>query len=131
MTTGEVYRENYDKLVLSPGAMPVAPKIPGIRHPAIFTLRNIPDTDRIKNYIDEKHPKDAVIIGAGFIGLEMAENLSRLGIRVSIVEALPHLMAYFDPDMAAILQEELNSEVNRALPGVGAADLRMTAAGQW
>jgi NADPH-dependent 2,4-dienoyl-CoA reductase/sulfur reductase-like enzyme/rhodanese-related sulfurtransferase len=106
-STGETYKENYDKLVLSPGAKPVVPKIPGIEHPAVFRLRNIPDTDRIKNFINEKHPKEAIIIGAGFIGLEMAENLCSLGIKVTVVEALPQVLSVLDPDMAEILQQEL------------------------
>jgi NADPH-dependent 2,4-dienoyl-CoA reductase/sulfur reductase-like enzyme len=73
--TGNVYEESYDKLVLSPGAEPVRPPIPGINLPGIFTLRNVPDTDGIKTFIDQKKPRKAVIVGAGFIGLEMAENL--------------------------------------------------------
>ena len=107
LTTGETYKENYDTLVLSPGAKPVVPNIPGIEHPAVFRLRNITDTDRIKEFINGKKPKTALIIGAGYIGLEMAENLSRLGITVTVIEALPQVLGLFDPDMAAIIQQEL------------------------
>ena len=72
--TGETYTESYDKLVLSPGASPVKPPIPGINLPNIFTLRNVEDTDKIKSFVDDTTPRTAVVVGAGFIGLEMAEN---------------------------------------------------------
>ena len=91
--------------------------IPGSDLPSIFTLRNIPDADRIRDHIDKKKPKDAVIIGGGYIGLEMAENLSRLGMMVSIVEALPQLMANFDPDMAVLIQDELKLSGVNVLTG--------------
>jgi NADPH-dependent 2,4-dienoyl-CoA reductase/sulfur reductase-like enzyme/rhodanese-related sulfurtransferase len=109
LSTGETYKETYDKLVLSPGAKPVVPGIPGINHPAIFRLRNVPDTDAIKKFIDEKRPKEAAVVGGGFIGLEMAENLARLGIKVTIVEALPQVMSPLDPDMAEILHSEITA----------------------
>jgi len=107
LATGETYKESYDKLVLSPGAKPIVPDIPGINHPAVFRLRNIPDMDGIKEFINEKKPKSALIIGAGFIGMEMAENLKRLDIDVTVIEALPQVLGIFDPDMALMIQHEL------------------------
>jgi NADPH-dependent 2,4-dienoyl-CoA reductase/sulfur reductase-like enzyme/peroxiredoxin family protein/TusA-related sulfurtransferase/rhodanese-related sulfurtransferase len=97
------YTESYSKLILSPGALPVKPPIRGIEHPNIFTLRNVVDTDRIKEYVDTKTPYSAVVVGAGFIGLEMAENLHRLGIKVTVVESAPQVMNMMDPEMAALL----------------------------
>lgn len=101
------YEESFDYLILSPGATPVKPPIPGIGSKHIFTLRNIPDTDKIKSYIDEHEVKRAVIIGGGFIGIEMAENLIERGIEVAIVEAAPHILAPFDTDMVAYAEKEL------------------------
>jgi len=101
------YTEVYDYLVLSPGARPFIPEIPGYNEDRVFTLRNIPDTDRIKEFIDEKKPSSALVIGGGFIGIEMAENLTEKGIKVTIAEAAPHIMAPFDGDMIAIGEKEL------------------------
>lgn len=103
LKTGQEYTENYSKLVLSPGAQPVKPPISGIEHPNIFTLRNVDDTDRIKKFVDSKTPYSAVVVGAGFIGLEMAENLHHRGIKVTVVEAAPQVMNMMDPEMAALL----------------------------
>ncbi len=103
--TGESYQLNYDKLILSPGASPVKPAIQGIDHPHIFTLRNVEDTDRIKGFIDSKKPTSAVVVGAGFIGLEMAENLHHQGISVTVIEAAPQVMNMIDPEMAALLHQ--------------------------
>ena len=100
LVTGETYTESYDSLVLSPGASPIRPPFPGMEENKIFTLRSIPDTYAICDYIDQAHPKTAAVIGAGFIGLEMAENLAERGLKVSIVEAAPHVMAPIDLDMA-------------------------------
>ena len=94
--TGEVYEENYDKLVLSPGAEPIRPTIPGIGNNGIFTLRNVKDTDYIKSYVQQKEVKKAVVIGAGFIGLEMAENLHSLGLDVTIIEMSDQILAPVD-----------------------------------
>jgi NADPH-dependent 2,4-dienoyl-CoA reductase/sulfur reductase-like enzyme/peroxiredoxin family protein/TusA-related sulfurtransferase/rhodanese-related sulfurtransferase len=105
--TGNVYDESYDRLVLSPGAEPVKPPIPGINTEGIFTLRSVPDTDRIKQYIDEKKPRHAVVVGAGFIGLEMAENLHRQGIQVTIIEMTGQVMAPLDYSMAALVHQHL------------------------
>ncbi len=98
--TGETYTESYDSLVLSPGASPIRPKMPGMEENHIFTLRNIPDTYAIYDHIQQAAPKTAAVIGAGFIGLEMAENLADRGLAVSVVEAAPHVMAPLDMDMA-------------------------------
>lgn len=110
LLSGEVYEENYDKLVLSPGAEPVRPPLPGINLPGIFTLRNVTDTDYIKGYIKRDMPKKAVVIGAGFIGLEMAENLHALGMDVSIIEMGNQVLAPVDYPIAAIVQQHIRSK---------------------
>jgi CoA-disulfide reductase len=104
---GKEYEEGYDYLVLSPGAKPLTPPIPGIKNDKIFTLRNIPDTDRIKDYVDNKGIKKAVVIGGGYIGVEMAENLIERKVNVTLVEAAPHILAPFDSDMVVIAEKEL------------------------
>ena len=104
---GEEYTESYDKLLLSPGASPVRPPLPGIDSEGIFTLRNVADTDAIKNYMQTHKPGTAVIIGAGFIGLEMAENLHDAGIAVSVVEMADQVMAPIDYSMASFVHEHL------------------------
>lgn len=104
---GSVYTESYDKLLLSPGAAPVRPPLKGIETEGIFTLRNVEDTDKIKNYITTKQIRQAVIVGAGFIGLEMAENLHHAGIAVSIVEMTPQVMAPIDFSMASHVHQHL------------------------
>ena len=98
--TGETYEEAYDKLVLSPGAEPVRPPLPGIDSEGIFILRTIPDTYRIHEYIEQTNPQKALVVGGGFIGLEMAENLSNRGIEVTVVEFADHVLGPFDYDMA-------------------------------
>lgn len=110
LRTGNEYTEKYDKLVLSPGATPVKPPIPGIDLPNIFTLRDIRDTDRIKEFIDSNKPRRALIVGAGFIGLEMAENLARRGILVTIVEAMEQVMGVIDFEMAALVHQHLKTK---------------------
>lgn len=110
LSTGEVYTEKYDKLVLSPGAEPLRPGIEGIGSARIFTLRNVPDTDTIKNYVNKEKPQHAVVVGGGFIGLEMAENLHQLGIRVAVVEMASQVMAPLDYSMAAIVHQHLTSK---------------------
>ena len=107
LETGETYSESYDKLALSPGAEPLRPRIEGIDNTKIFTLRSVPDTDMIKSYVDDKKPKSAIVVGGGFIGLEMAENLHRQGIKVTIVEMANQVMAPLDFSMAQIVHEEL------------------------
>lgn len=104
----KVYEEDYDILVLSPGGSPLKPKISGIdKCDNLFTLRNIPDTDKIKEFVDNKNPKKAVVIGGGFIGLEMAENLKERGIDVSLVETSDQVMAPIDIEMASIVHDHL------------------------
>jgi len=107
--TGEEYRESYDFLVLSPGAEPLRPPLPGIDGAGIFSLRTIPDTDKIYNYLQEKELHKAVVVGAGYIGLEMAENLKRRGLDVTVVELAPQVLPPLDKDMAALVQQYLRA----------------------
>ena len=102
-----VYEESYDALVLSPGAKPIRPNLPGIDSPRIFSLRNIPDTDRIKEFVDREDSRRVVVIGGGFIGIEMAENLRERGLEVSLAEAAPHILAPFDSEMSMLAEKEL------------------------
>lgn len=101
---------SYDKLILSQGARPIVPPLPGADLPHVFTLRDIPDMDRIVAFLDERKPRRAVVIGGGFIGLEMAEAFHRRGMQVTIVERAPHLLPLLDPDMAAHLQNQIQRE---------------------
>ncbi|WP_018755064.1 CoA-disulfide reductase [Paenibacillus terrigena] len=112
VVTGETYEEAYDLLILSPGAKPIRPQIPGIEEAevSLFTLRNIPDTDRIKSYVDQAQPKHAVVIGGGFIGVEMAENLRERGLEVALVEMQNQVMAPLDVEMAAIVQQHMTAK---------------------
>jgi CoA-disulfide reductase len=111
LQTEEVYEESYDKLLLSPGARPIVPPIPGLNeNKTLFTLRNIPDTDKIKDYVDHKKPKKAVVVGGGFIGIEMAENLADRGVEVTIVEMANQIMAPIDYEMASILHNHLKDK---------------------
>lgn len=105
--TGETYMERYDTLILSPGAAPFAPPIPGIDDPRVHTLRNVPDTDAIKGFVDEHAPQRAVVVGAGFIGLEMAENLRLRGIEVTVVELADRVLPALDFEMSALLYQHL------------------------
>lgn len=107
---GSEYNETYDKLVLSPGAEPLRPPIPGIQDEVIFTLRNVPDTDRIAKFIEQHNVRHAVIVGAGFIGLEMAENLHHKGINVTIVEMAEQVMTPLDYEMAAAVHQHLKTK---------------------
>lgn len=110
LQTGEIYNESYDKLVLAPGAEPVRPSIPGINEQGIFTLRNVHDTDIIKTYLDEHKVARAIVVGAGFIGLEMAENLHHLGVNVSIVEMAEQVMTPLDFSMASLVHQHLKTK---------------------
>ena len=111
LKTNEVYEESYDTLVLSPGAKPIFPPIEGINDAAnIFTLRNIPDTDKIKNAVDQQNPQKAVVVGGGFIGLEMAENLAERGMEVTVVEMANQVMAPLDYEMASIVHDHLRNK---------------------
>ncbi len=108
LATGDIYTETYDTLLLAPGARPIEPPIPGLSEAQnIFTLRTIPDTDRIKQFVDQQHPRTAVIIGGGFIGLEMAENLVLRGVHVIIVEKNSQVMHPLDKEMVAPLHQHL------------------------
>ncbi len=108
--TGEVYEETYDKLILSPGAEPLRPPLPGINLEGIFTLRNVNDTDYIKNYIQQKQVKKVLVIGAGFIGLEMAENFHDLGLGVTLIEMGNQILAPVDFPVAAMVQQHIRSK---------------------
>ncbi|MBC8054315.1 MAG: FAD-dependent oxidoreductase [Sphingobacteriaceae bacterium] len=128
--SGEEYTESYDKLVLSPGAVPIRPSLPGIQHEGIFTVRNVTDTDYIKEYILDSKVKKAVVIGAGFIGLEMAENFHALGIEVSVVEMSNQILAPVDLPIAAIAQKHLKGKgirlyLNTAVTGFEKEDGRL------
>lgn len=130
LETGRVYREKYDALVLSPGAAAVRPPLPGIDLPGIFVLRTIPDSRHIRAWIDEKNAKSAVIVGGGFIGLEMAENLSKRGLSVTIVEMLDQVMPPLDPEMARPVQEHLERNGIKMALGDGVAGFEANGAGQ-
>ena len=109
LETGEEFEESYDKLLLSPGAKPTQPRLPGVGLEKLFTLRTVEDTFRIKDYINTHRPRSAVLAGGGFIGLELAENLRELGMEVTIVQRPRQLMNPFDPDMAAFLHSEVRA----------------------
>ncbi|WP_088188428.1 FAD-dependent oxidoreductase [Desulfosporosinus sp. FKA] len=104
---GKTYRETYDQLILSPGAAPLRPPIPGIDDIEALVVRNVTDIDRIKQYIDEKQPRSAAVVGGGFIGLEMAENLQHKGVATTLIEMSNQVMAPLDYEMAAILHEHI------------------------
>lgn len=107
VNTGEIYKENYDKLVISTGSSPLKPPIDGIDSPGIFTLWTVPDTDEIKKFINDTKPKTAAVIGGGFIGLEVAENLHHAGLKVTVVEAMDQVMAPVDFEMAQLIQNNM------------------------
>ena len=107
LQTGEQWEEPYDKLLLSPGAKPAQPRLPGVGLENLFTLRTVEDTLRIRQFLDTHHPKSAVLAGGGFISLEMAENLRRSGMEVTIVQRPKQLMNPFDPEMAAFIHAEM------------------------
>ena len=105
--TGEAYSESYDKLILSPGAKPIRPPVDGIDDARVFTVRTIPDALRIRQYIDREKPNGAVVVGGGYIGIEMAENLKRAGLDVTVVEMADHVIASLDFDMACDVHNHL------------------------
>lgn len=107
---GAEREERYDGLVLAPGASPIRPPLPGMDLPGIFVVRTIPDSVEIRRFLSERTPKRAVVVGGGFIGLEMAENLARRGLHVTILEKLPQLLPPLDPEMAVLLAERLHRE---------------------
>lgn len=114
-----VYEETFDYLILSPGAKPIKPNIPDIESSKVFTLRNIPDADRMKNYVDQQGTRSAVVIGGGFIGVEMAENLRERNLDVTLVQSAPHILAPFDDDMVTIAEKELQDHGVQLILGDG------------
>jgi NADPH-dependent 2,4-dienoyl-CoA reductase/sulfur reductase-like enzyme/peroxiredoxin family protein/TusA-related sulfurtransferase/rhodanese-related sulfurtransferase len=124
--TKGIYEESFDYLVLSPGAKALRPNIPGIESDKIFTLRNISDTDKIKAYVDSEDTQSAVVIGGGFVGVEMAENLKERGLTVTLVEAAPHILAPFDYDMAVLTEKEMVDNGVRLILGDGVKAFRDT-----
>ncbi len=110
LQTGEIYTEHYDKLILSPGASPIKPPIEGIDNPKVFTLRNIPDTYRIKDFIEQNKPKSAVVVGGGYIGVEMAESLHEAGLEVTVVELMDHVIATIDYEMACDVHNHMRQK---------------------
>ena len=123
------YEETYDYLILSPGAKPIRPNLPGINSSRIFTLRNVPDTDRIKAFVDRENSRQAVVVGGGFIGVEIAENLKERGLEVSITEAAPHILPPFDSDMAVLVEHELEENGIQLFLGDGVASFQEQADG--
>ena len=119
LETGEVYLESYDRLVLSPGARPFVPPVPGVELPGVYQMRTIPDMDAIKAHLDTRPVKSAVVVGGGFIGLEMAENLAHRGLEVSIVEMLDQVMTPLDFEMASLVHEHLKLKGVRLALGDG------------
>lgn len=125
VSNGESYVESYDKLILSPGAKPLIPQIKGLNQATnVFSLRNIPDVDKIMTYLKDKAPQSATIIGAGFIGLEMAENLAKRGLSVTIVEKAPHVLPTIDREMAAFVNEELIKNNLSVMTNRGAVEFK-------
>ncbi|WP_313309436.1 NAD(P)/FAD-dependent oxidoreductase, partial [Lactococcus taiwanensis] len=115
-TKNQEYQESYDALILSPGAKPLLPSLTGLSEATnVFSLRNIPDVDQIMTFLKEKQPSSAVVIGAGFIGLEMAENLKKRGLSVTIVEKAAHVLPTLDQEMAIPLQNELEKQQVKVL----------------
>ncbi|MDD2459191.1 MAG: FAD-dependent oxidoreductase, partial [Eubacteriales bacterium] len=127
--TGETYTESYDKLILSPGAEPKRPPMEGIDLPGVYTLRTVPDTLKIREFVDTKHPKRAVVIGGGFIGVEMAENLMERDVDVTLVEFTDQVVASIDPDMAAFLHQHMRQKGLRLLFHTGATSFHTNPAG--
>ncbi len=128
--TGEIYEETYDALLLSPGAKPLRPPILGIESPRILTLRNVADAAALRRLADLHEGRGrSIVVGGGFIGVEMAENLRRRGLSVTLIEAAPHLLAPFDTDMAKIAEKELNDNGVGLLLGDGVQEFKEEAEG--
>ncbi len=127
---GQIRAERYDALVLSPGAAPIRPTLPGVDLPGVFAVRNIPDSRRIRSWIAERHAKTAVVVGGGFIGLEMVENLIHRGLSVTVLEKLPQVMPPLDPEVAAPLTEHLIAKGVRLHLGDGLARIDEGADGR-
>ncbi|MGB7567138.1 MAG: CoA-disulfide reductase [Chitinivibrionales bacterium] len=125
-TKESTYGERYDALVLSPGTSPIRPPLRGIHSPIVFTLRNIPDTDHIRAYVDKKLARRAAVIGGGFIGLEMAENLRHRGLEVTLVEMLDQVFTPADKEMASVLHQHLIMNGVRLVLGNGVKEILPT-----
>ena len=121
--TGTSRTERYDALVLSPGAAPIRPPLPGVDLPGVFAVRTIPDSRRIRSWITERHATSAVVVGGGFIGLEMVENLYQRELAVTVLEKLPQLMPPLDPEMALPLREHLVAKGVKLQLGDGLASI--------
>ena len=119
LATSRTYDESYDKLVLSPGASPIIPPLTGVDLPGVFTLRNLPDMDAIKAFVDQKKPARAVVVGGGYIGLEIAENLNHRGVQVTLIELLNQVLAPIDYEMAALVHQHLTFKKVRLALGDG------------
>jgi NADPH-dependent 2,4-dienoyl-CoA reductase/sulfur reductase-like enzyme/peroxiredoxin family protein/rhodanese-related sulfurtransferase/TusA-related sulfurtransferase len=131
VSSGETYTEKYDNLILSPGAAPLMPPIKGKDNSKIFTLRNIPDTYKIKDFVDQQKPRSAVVVGGGYIGIEMAENLKTAGLDVTLVEMADHVIAPLDYDMACdvhahLMQKGVHLLLGNAVKGVADEDGRLS-----
>ncbi|MCE5270736.1 FAD-dependent oxidoreductase [bacterium] len=129
LQTGREYEETYDKLILAPGASPVVPPIPGADLPGVFTLRNVPDAERIKAWVESRKPASALVVGAGFIGLEMVESLSRLGLKVHLVEMVDQVLPVLDADAASFLKVELQDNGVKLHLGVQATSFELASEG--
>ncbi len=130
LTTGATYEQPYDKLLLSPGAKPVVPPLPGLDLPGVYTLRNIPDMDAIIERLAGDAVQNAVVVGGGFIGLEVAENLVARGVQVALVEMLPQVMGVLDFEMAALVHQELRRQGVRLALGDGLKSVAQSDAGR-
>jgi NADPH-dependent 2,4-dienoyl-CoA reductase/sulfur reductase-like enzyme/rhodanese-related sulfurtransferase len=117
LVSGEEYRESYDALVLSPGASPVVPPLEGIRLPGVFTVRTVPDSAQIREWVERHNAKRAVVIGGGFIGLEMVENLAHRGLEVTLVEAADQLMPPLDPEVAEYVHQRAAAHIENVRVG--------------
>ena len=105
MGSGEKYSESYDYLILCPGANPVIPDIPGVNRPNVYTVRNIPDSEKIKAHVELSDVRNVVVIGAGFVGMEMAEMMQLRELNVTVVEASPQILGVLDPEMARLVRK--------------------------
>lgn len=129
LETGEEWEESYDKLILSPGAKPIRPNLPGIDSSKLFSLRTVEDTFRIRQFVEEQKPRTAVMVGGGFIGLEVAENLCELGIGVTVIQRGSQLMNTLDYDMAALIHNKLRSNGIKLRLGADVTGFEETEAG--
>ncbi|WP_425801869.1 FAD-dependent oxidoreductase [Desulfitobacterium sp. Sab5] len=127
LSTGEIFTDTYDKLILATGARAAVPPIKGVENKRVFTLRNIGYMNKIKAYINTDHPKSAAIIGTGFIGLEVCENLKELGIEVTLIEQLPHVTPSLDNDMAVYVKSYLEEKGIVVLTGTSANEITETS----